>query len=152
MTNNTDKIRSLILAALMVFSVFAGTVALTGNAAAAANTIPSDSEPLQTGQSYFAGQNVSVTSLQTDTVYRVRELNDDDEPGTLVKSTNSGTDGTIAFELNGRLSDGDFVIVNPDGTPINVNESGFGSTSSLASDGSVNNSDQFEAVTMDLPA
>jgi surface glycoprotein (TIGR04207 family) len=35
MTNNSDKLRSLILAALMVFSVFAGSIALTGSAAAA---------------------------------------------------------------------------------------------------------------------
>jgi len=34
MTDNTQEARSLILAALMVFSVFAGTVALTGTAAA----------------------------------------------------------------------------------------------------------------------
>ena len=37
MTSNSDKLRSLFLAALMVFSVFAGTVALSGSAAAAAN-------------------------------------------------------------------------------------------------------------------
>jgi len=37
MTSNSDKLRSLILAALMVFSVFAGTVALSGSAAAAGN-------------------------------------------------------------------------------------------------------------------
>ena len=35
MTGNKDKVRSLFLATLMVLSVFAGTVALTGNAAAA---------------------------------------------------------------------------------------------------------------------
>ncbi|WP_058995085.1 BGTF surface domain-containing protein [Haloarcula sp. CBA1127] len=37
MTGNSDKIRSLFLTALMVFSVFAGTVAFSGGAAAAAN-------------------------------------------------------------------------------------------------------------------
>ena len=35
MTSKSIKIRSLILTALMVFSVFAGTVALSGSAAAA---------------------------------------------------------------------------------------------------------------------
>ncbi|MFC6735756.1 BGTF surface domain-containing protein, partial [Halolamina salina] len=34
MTDNSDKIRSIVLAALMVFSVFAGTVAFAGTAAA----------------------------------------------------------------------------------------------------------------------
>jgi len=34
MTSNSEKLRSLFLAGLMVFSVFAGTVALTGSAAA----------------------------------------------------------------------------------------------------------------------
>lgn len=38
MTSKSVKIRSLILTALMVFSVFAGTVALSGSAAAAGNT------------------------------------------------------------------------------------------------------------------
>ncbi|MDT3436589.1 BGTF surface domain-containing protein [Haloarcula sp. 1CSR25-25] len=37
MTGNSDKVRSLFLTALMVFSVFAGTVAFSGGAAAAAN-------------------------------------------------------------------------------------------------------------------
>ncbi|NHX36302.1 PGF-CTERM sorting domain-containing protein [Halolamina sp. R1-12] len=37
MTDNSDKIRSIVLAALMVFSVFAGTVAFAGTAAAAGN-------------------------------------------------------------------------------------------------------------------
>jgi surface glycoprotein (TIGR04207 family)/PGF-CTERM protein len=37
MTSTNDKVRSLILAALMVMSVFAGTVAFTGTAAAANN-------------------------------------------------------------------------------------------------------------------
>ncbi|MFC6977156.1 surface glycoprotein [Halomicroarcula sp. GCM10025709] len=35
MTNTNEKLRSLFLAALMVISVFGGTVALSGNAAAA---------------------------------------------------------------------------------------------------------------------
>jgi surface glycoprotein (TIGR04207 family)/PGF-CTERM protein len=38
MTSTNDKVRSLILAALMVMSVFAGTVAFTGTAAAATYT------------------------------------------------------------------------------------------------------------------
>ncbi|KAA9410233.1 PGF-CTERM sorting domain-containing protein [Haloarcula hispanica] len=37
MTGNSDKVRSLFLTALMVFSVFAGTIAFSGGAAAAAN-------------------------------------------------------------------------------------------------------------------
>ncbi|NLV12073.1 DUF7282 domain-containing protein [Haloarcula argentinensis] len=37
MTGNSNKVRSLFLTALMVFSVFAGTVAFSGGAAAAAN-------------------------------------------------------------------------------------------------------------------
>ena len=51
MTSNTKKIRSLFLTALMVFSVFAGTVALSGSAAAqtAGNVDPGnfDSFPRQ---------------------------------------------------------------------------------------------------------
>ncbi|MEF8859572.1 MAG: surface glycoprotein, partial [Halolamina sp.] len=35
MTDNSKQLRALVLAALMVFSVFAGTIALTGTAAAA---------------------------------------------------------------------------------------------------------------------
>ncbi|WP_328763855.1 BGTF surface domain-containing protein [Haloarcula salinisoli] len=85
-------------------------------------------------------------------MYRVRELNDDDEPGTLRRSVNSEGDGTIEFDLDGQLSEGDFVIVNPSGQPINVGPSGVGTSASLASDGSVNASDQFEVVTMDLSA
>ena len=44
MTDNNNKIRALFLTALMVFSVFAGTIALTGTAAAVKGTDIADDE------------------------------------------------------------------------------------------------------------
>ncbi|WP_338739945.1 HVO_2072 family ArtA-dependent S-layer glycoprotein [Haloplanus salilacus] len=59
MTDYNDKIRAVVLAALMVFSVFAGTVALSGSATATVDTINGDAatEDVEIGQSQVT-QNV----------------------------------------------------------------------------------------------
>jgi len=157
MTSNSDKLRSLILAALMVFSVFAGTVALSGSAAAQTGndvTLPEDADPLNTGGSYFAGQEVYVQDLTQQSTFRVRELNSDDEPSTLRRTLNSSDDGVISFELTGTLSDGDFVIVDSSGQPINTDGDGVASAGTPLSNnsGAVDPADQFEVVTQDLTA
>ena len=74
MTDNTDKARSLILAALMVFSVFAGTVAFAGTAAAANSINDATLDPAQAdgGQDVTHTLTFNVTEVNhtgdTDTV------------------------------------------------------------------------------------
>jgi surface glycoprotein (TIGR04207 family)/PGF-CTERM protein len=69
MTSTNDKVRSLILAALMVMSVFAGTVAFTGSAAAAGNVTdisgPTNAEPDE-GTTVTHELNYTVTDLSDD--------------------------------------------------------------------------------------
>ena len=118
------------------------------------NDEPTEREgvPLDTGSTYYGGQEVFVQGLTDGNEYRVRELNDDDEPGSLARRLAADDNGIIEFELDGELSDGDFVIVDDEGAPITTDEDGVASTSSLAGDGSVSTSDQFEVVTQDLTA
>lgn len=61
MTGTRDKLRSLFLAALMVFSVFGGTVAFAGTAAAANSSVPASGVGNQAADSY-GGDNTQNTS------------------------------------------------------------------------------------------
>jgi len=65
MTTTNDKLRSLFLAALMVFSVFAMTVALPGSAAANDDTNYTQGEDyddtLTSDSTYWQGQTLILT-------------------------------------------------------------------------------------------
>ncbi len=63
MTENSNKVRALILSALMVFSVFAGTVAFAGTAAAATNqSISPADDGVGAPTTYTASGEVELTS------------------------------------------------------------------------------------------
>jgi len=59
MTNTNDKIRAVVLAALMVLSVFAGTIAFTG-AASAENTDAGNTAPATV---YLGDENIDVSNV-----------------------------------------------------------------------------------------
>ena len=66
MTGNSDKVRSLFLTALMVFSVFAGTIAFSGGAAAAAANVQIDqATEYDTNPSGSGGQVIEVVTNET---------------------------------------------------------------------------------------
>ncbi|WP_251327931.1 HVO_2072 family ArtA-dependent S-layer glycoprotein [Haloplanus pelagicus] len=65
MTDYNDKIRAVVLAALMVFSVFAGTVALSGTAAA---------QSIDTGNSSLSPTSVGSTTVNHDALVAVDSL------------------------------------------------------------------------------
>ncbi|WP_324662847.1 DUF7827 domain-containing protein [Haloarcula sediminis] len=140
MTSNSDKFRSLILAALMVFSVFAGTVALSGSAAAqSAGNVGTET--------YYGGQEVvlstSIAGVSSGNDYEVRTVDtsgDSDRVGQLRRTVTAGE----SFDLDGRLSEGTFVIVPATSTNNPIDLDGDGNNS-------VTN-DQFEVVTQDLTA
>ncbi|UIP00277.1 surface glycoprotein [Halobaculum sp. CBA1158] len=68
MTDYNDKIRALILAALMVFSVFAGTVAFTGTAAAAtAETGNSSITPATVDEGTTNTHSITLNATGVDT-------------------------------------------------------------------------------------
>jgi surface glycoprotein (TIGR04207 family) len=64
MTDTHDKIRALFLSALMVFSVFAGTVAFAGTAAAVTNTSASVTDNVTPGSSN--GESELRIQIETD--------------------------------------------------------------------------------------
>ncbi len=108
MTGNSTKIRAVVLAALMVFSVFAGTVALSGTAAAdvsnIGNTNATDVTAGSSGQAQTVSFNATGGSGGTDNF-------------TLVYSGSGASDVTAAGISNIDVSG------NVDGTPTSVNNS-----------------------------
>jgi len=105
---------------------------------------------LNSGDTVYSGQDVYVTGLDSTSQYRVRELNDDNQPGTLRQRVNAGSDGVIEFELSDELSDGDFVIVNDDGDVIPINN-GVAQTPESPNESNTLDAD-FEVITQDLTA
>ncbi|MGB9952924.1 DUF7282 domain-containing protein [Haloarcula marismortui] len=99
MTGNSDKIRSLFLTALMVFSVFAGTIAFSGGAAAAANVSVQQAVEYDEGtvELAFDGGAGSISDSQV-TVY----VDGNENPNNFVSGSNPSVDSTYDGS-NGRL-------------------------------------------------
>jgi surface glycoprotein (TIGR04207 family)/PGF-CTERM protein len=85
MTDNSDKIRSIVLAALMVFSVFAGTVALSGTAAAAPAVAGGSLSPNTVDEGTTNDHDVSVQISDVN-------LNDSTDDGSVVVEFPSSVD------------------------------------------------------------
>jgi surface glycoprotein (TIGR04207 family)/PGF-CTERM protein len=121
MTGTRNKVRGLFLAALMVFSVFAGTIALAGSAAAV-DTVGNIGLTANDGGDTIGAPGASLGSLQEDTEHSADgepepELNFD------VSGINTGNseDETIVITLPGAFtvgddldSDGDALIIEND--------------------------------------
>ncbi|MBV0924543.1 PGF-CTERM sorting domain-containing protein [Halomicroarcula limicola] len=139
MTDTNEKIRSLFLTALMVFGVFAGTVAFAG-AGTAAN--------LSTG-TFYSGQEVTVGNLESGTDYQVRTVDTDNanDIGNLRRaiSTESG-ETSITFTLDGRLSEGNFVLVEAESQDVVNPSTGTADSSYTGSEYG------FEVIPQDLTA
>jgi PGF-CTERM protein/surface glycoprotein (TIGR04207 family) len=120
MTNNSDKIRSVVLAALMMFSVFAGTVALTGTAAAGT---------ADTGNSSITPSTVDESTTNTHTVTLV---------ATGVNTSGNG-DQVLAVDLPDVLD-----TSNSDVTNVNVN------SGDVTYNGTSNVNDTNDVVTVTL--
>ncbi|RKS83085.1 surface glycoprotein (TIGR04207 family) [Haloarcula quadrata] len=142
MTDTNEKIRSLFLTALMVFSVFAMTTGFVGSAAAA---------NLDAG-TFYSGQEVTFDVTTNNADYEVRTVDDsgdNDQVGSLRRTVNSGSNGIIEFELDDRLSEGDFVVQRSStGDVVNLND---GTENPVGSNG-LAASETFEVVRQDLTA
>ncbi|MFB6083881.1 MAG: BGTF surface domain-containing protein [Halorientalis sp.] len=120
MTGTRSKIRSLFLATLMVTSVFAGFIAFSGSAAAAANNIdyPLDQDPTEQKSNhydvkltssagpYWQGQRLVIEvkpdSVTSNDVVQIREANSHDGGGQRV--------GSLVQEVS--LNSDDEAIIN----------------------------------------
>ena len=108
MTGNTttgEKLRGLFLAALMVFSVFAGTVAFAGTAAAAGNATSVTAEAVDTTDANAtANITVALEDSNTDTNVQIAIKDADSNTIALYNSTDtaSNQDGLEAiYTVNG---------------------------------------------------
>ncbi|WP_420181825.1 DUF7282 domain-containing protein [Haloarcula sp. KBTZ06] len=102
MTDTNEKIRSLFLTALMVFSVFAGTIAFSGGAAAAANVtveqaVEYDSGTVELALNGSTGSTVSDTDID---IYVDGNKNPSNYDVTSVDGTDDGTTGRLQFSLD----------------------------------------------------
>ncbi|WP_196219992.1 surface glycoprotein, partial [Haloarcula sp. K1] len=102
MTDTNEKIRSLFLTALMVFSVFAGTIAFSGGAAAAANVSVEQAAEYDSGTVELA-LNGSTGSPVSDTdidIYVDGNKNPSNYGVSSVDTTDDGTTGRLQFSLD----------------------------------------------------
>jgi surface glycoprotein (TIGR04207 family) len=135
MSNNTaDKLRSLFLASLMVFSVFAGSIAFAGTAAAANDPTGLDFSATSAGN-VPVPQNEQVT---TDIDFTVDNLNDQDS-GQTVNFTVSAEDGVEFSSLNSVAgSTSSSAQVNGDGDIVfAIQPSSSGTSRTITLDGAV---------------
>ncbi|WP_117591961.1 BGTF surface domain-containing protein [Haloprofundus halophilus] len=144
MTQTTQKFRAVFLAALMVFSVFAGTVAFAGTAAAA-NAADAD-DTLTSGSLFYQGQELYVeTGASTEADYQIRTV-EDNSLGTTVYSFTTDADGSAIIDTSS-LGSGSYALVeaNDRNTALSVTESG-------TSDASDPNSGSFDITEQDISA
>jgi len=142
MTDTTSKLRALFLAALMVFSVFAGTVALSGSVAAAESGNASDIGPV------FQGEQVEVTNLsgvsnttvESGDILQIREGLLGEGSGELA--------ATATVESNG----GSLHAVFQQGDTEGLSASGVERYHFLRVNGENIEGSQFEVITQDLSA
>ncbi|NLV12074.1 DUF7282 domain-containing protein [Haloarcula argentinensis] len=110
MTDTNEKIRSLFLTALMVFSVFAGTIAFSGGAAAAANVdiqqateySPSngnDDSQVEIALSGGLGQDVDSGPVEVELYLDGQNPAKNSDGENLKDSVSGGSDGTIIVGL-----------------------------------------------------
>jgi len=113
MTGHRDKIRGLFLAALMVFSVFAGTVAFTG--AAAAQSVPDVAQDPVEFASDTTGQNHVEVVFEGDASGLSFQV-ENRSGGSVSTSVNSGvsdlSDGQVVLNIGQDLSGDATLVVN----------------------------------------
>ncbi|WP_336329248.1 DUF7282 domain-containing protein [Haloarcula sp. CGMCC 1.2071] len=102
MTGNSDKVRSLFLTALMVFSVFAGTIAFSGGAAAAANVSVEQAAEYDSGTVELAlnGSTGSAVTTGDIDIYIDGNENPSNYGVSSVDGTDDGTTGRLQFSLD----------------------------------------------------
>ncbi|QCC48854.1 DUF7827 domain-containing protein [Halobellus limi] len=114
MTGNTTKTRAVILAALMVFSVFAGTVAFTGSAAAGTPTYTGNAVHYvnESGSGTpvvevpFEGGTIDVTTVSNSSF----TLLDDGDNASAYVENYEVRDGAVYIEVNQTIASNDLEV------------------------------------------
>ncbi|RDI71061.1 DUF7827 domain-containing protein [Halopelagius longus] len=127
MTRKSKQIRAVALAALMVLSVFAGTIAFTGTAAAAANsvTVESGSEVVSSG-SDVAFTVTNNTSTTGDIQYWIDLNNDgfynDSEPSGSTAADSSGEYTGQTLTVPSGASEGSYQVAAYQNASLSVGD------------------------------
>ena len=108
MTSNTEKFRGLFLAALMVFSVFAGSVAFAGSAAAA--NVQNADDTLDDGNTYWQGQVLYEDGFSGEEKYEIYNADTD----RLARERTSDSDNSALIDTSG-LEEGDYYLITGNG-------------------------------------
>jgi len=130
MTTTNDKIRSVFLTAMLVMSVFAGTAAFAGSAAAA-NT-QNASEQLDTPGTYWQGQSLGINVANAEEGAAIHEYDSsgDGSVGTIVREIPLDDNGEAIVSTSNL--EGQYVIADGSGTAISFasgEEDGSGTAS-----------------------
>jgi surface glycoprotein (TIGR04207 family)/PGF-CTERM protein len=120
MTGNSDKVRGVFLTALMVFSVFAGTVAFAGTAAAAPADV--DQDPVEFTLPGAGSQHIEIifdpesgTVPTTDGAYELEDRNGNDVTATYNGDLSAPGDGRVILNIGDDLSGEPTLTVTADG-------------------------------------
>ena len=125
MTSTEDKIVRRFLAWLMVCSVFAGTIVLSGGAAAAVGNQSDVSfdDKLDSQQVFWQGQGLLVDadeSVFADAIWQVWTVTSDDQLDSLVQEFNLDENGMAVIDTSNL--DGQYVVTTSDRDLVTVEE------------------------------
>ncbi|SDY43153.1 DUF7827 domain-containing protein [Halobellus clavatus] len=117
MTGNTNKTRAVILAALMVLSVFAGTIAFTGSAAAqdyAGGAVQFDNDTSSNTNWIIEVPTDGFVDNSTADKSNVTLLDDgdeiNDEVDRIITVNGQNSSGAVVLELNGKYASNDLEV------------------------------------------
>ncbi|MDX1746862.1 MAG: surface glycoprotein, partial [Halobacteriales archaeon] len=118
MTGNRDKLRSVFLTALMVFSVFAGTVAFTGTAAAAPPDV--DQDPVEFTLPDDLGGTTHIEVIfegdATGNTYELEDRNGDPVAVSVNTTLSNLTAGRVILDVPENLNGEPELFVSEGGT------------------------------------
>lgn len=114
-TNTNTKLSSLVLAALVVFSVFAGSFAFAGTVAATHNVEDIDAT-ITDGNNYWTGQNLLYDADANEELTLYQGVSDDGNSDEFVREIVADEDGHYILGTS-ELS-GSYYIENSDGTTV----------------------------------
>ena len=118
MTGTRNKIRGVFLAALVVFSVFAGTIALAGSAAAAVSDVDQDPVEFTIGSGSGATSHIEVVfdGDATGYSYSLEDRNGDTVSASVNSALSDEASGRVVLDIGENLNgEPTLTVTAPDG-------------------------------------
>ncbi|MFB6109878.1 MAG: beta strand repeat-containing protein [Halodesulfurarchaeum sp.] len=145
MTEHTDKVRGLFLAALMVLSVVVGSIAFAGSAAATASGVTLDDtnnfgkEAVVNSGTDLSGTVTIADDTGDETVTVIIDedgdgIYDSGDNSTTASHTGSGTTVSFSGLKTDNLAEGDYTVYAVEGTPSTSTDVSSGASATLEID------------------